>query len=380
MSWPVARRHVFLVSRSSQPCGVEAFAKLLCEATNRAAGQSSRLTLSGQRGDLATLWRSLGPDSAVICNLPLVAWKRLLLTPLLAFLIATLRGAERIVVLHEWSDLNWQRRGFYLLYCLFASSIYLSSPHIRQQFEEDEWAAWLRRRVRGILPIPPNVRRPQETVEGPLTGQLRQWRAEGRYVLAAFGSIYPKKQTSRLLDVAAELKRRGQRPVLVLIGSFVRGPEPVEEPFWRKVRDLGLDGDVVVSGYIATDEEIFGLFAEVDAFAYMFAEGLTSRRGSVLACMQSGRPVVVNAPVGADEFAHHRAYSSLLEARNLRLVGTDAAASDYADALIAARRQPAARVVVDFDACWDDAARALMGRETGLVPATSPAPVPVARA
>ena len=198
MPWPADQRHVFLVSRSSQPCGVEAFSKLLCEASNRAGGMASTMLLSGQRADLTGIWRVLGPDAALIINLPVVAWKRHVVAPLIAMVMAWLRGAERVVVLHEWSDLNWQRRGFYLLYCFFASTIFLSSPHIQHQFEDDEWAAWLRRRVRGVLPVPPNLKRPQATVDIPLTGKLRQWRGEGRYILATFGSIYPKKQTTRL--------------------------------------------------------------------------------------------------------------------------------------------------------------------------------------
>lgn len=380
MHWPVIGRHIFLVSDSTQPCGVESFSRLLCGSANRAGSKAITLPLSSRPSSLAAIWSALGRDAALVCNLPVVAWKRHVFVPLVVLAMAWLRGSNRVIVLHEWADLNWPRRAFYLLYGLFASDILLSSPHVRNQLESDGWTALLRSRVRGVLPIPPNLRRPHKTEEIPLTAQLRQWRKAGRYVLATFGSIYPKKQTARLLDVAAELKRRGEKPMLVLIGSFVRSPEPVEEKFWQKVRDLGLEGDVHVSGYVATEEEIFGLFAEVDAFAYSFAEGLTSRRGSVLACMQSGRPVVVNAPGDAEEFAHHRAYLSLLETRNLRLVKTDASAADYALALLAARNQPAVCVAVDFDACWDDTARVLMGRDKVLAPPPRNAPIPVARA
>jgi hypothetical protein len=40
-------------------------------------------------------------------------------------------------------------------------------------------------------------------------------------------------------------------------------------------------------------------------FCYPLEEGITARRSSILACVQSGRPVIVTGPAGTDEFDHH---------------------------------------------------------------------------
>ena len=60
--------------------------------------------------------------------------------------------------------------------------------------------------------------------------------------------------------------------------------------FYARAAELGMIDDVIVSGYVASDHEVFGLFSEVDAFCYPLDEGLTARRSSVLTCVQSGRP------------------------------------------------------------------------------------------
>ena len=47
--------------------------------------------------------------------------------------------------------------------------------------------------------------------------------AQGRLVIGHFGSIYPGKQPNALLEIGAVLKAGGKKPLLVYIGSFIRG-------------------------------------------------------------------------------------------------------------------------------------------------------------
>ena len=136
-------------------------------------------------------------------------------------------------------------------------------------------------------------------------------RAEGRLVIGHFGSIYPGKQPNALLHIGAILKDRGLKPFVVYIGSFIRGTDNVEEEFFARAAQLGLTDDVIVSGYVATDAEVFGLFSEVDAFCYPLGEGLTARRSSVLTCVQSGKPLIVTGPALAEEFDHHPRFQGI---------------------------------------------------------------------
>ena len=120
-----------------------------------------------------------------------------------------------------------------------------------------------------------------------------------------------------------------------------------------------------MTGYVERAEEIFTLFEEVDCFVYRFAEGLSSRRSSVLACLQTGKPVFVNAPAGVDEFDHHRMFSFALDNDILRLLSTSADAKAYATALAANSPRVETRAIDMYEASWRDAAHALEAAMNG---------------
>ena len=73
-------------------------------------------------------------------------------------------------------------------------------------------------------------------------------------------------------------------------------------------------------------------------FCYLFPEGLTARRGSVLAAALFGKPVVVNAPARSDALEHHGLFQRLLATGAIRLVDTHADIPAVADAILEATR------------------------------------------
>lgn len=341
-----------LVSDTEKLCGVEAFSRHLATAAG-GRGQTRVLDF-----DLGGLRKVLADSDAVVINLPIVAWKKKLVEPAAAALVARLAGKAVVVVLHEWGDLDWKRRASYAPLLPLATHILFSSPEVARQFAASPMARLATGR-RGIVPIPPNIERPDVLPQTALATRLAALRREGRTVIGHFGSIYPKKQSAIVLDVAAALKARGEQAFVAFIGSFVKGIDRVEEDFRARVAELGLQDDVLVSGYVADDGEIFALFNEVDAFVYAFAEGLTSRRGSVLACAMSGRPVIVNAPAEAGAFDHHPTYLRLIAEGRLRLLPTGADAEDLADAVVAARSETTVAGDGAITAAWNDALAAV---------------------
>jgi hypothetical protein len=128
---------------------------------------------------------------------------------------------------------------------------------------------------------------------------------------------------------------------------------------------------VIVSGYVASDHEVFGLFNQVDVFCYPLDEGLTARRSSVLTCVQAGRPLIVTAPTEATEFDHHPRFKELIDRGAIVLMPRGAGADVYADRIVAAIKRPPAQLPFDFDRWWNDAAEALHAqfiRASGTVP------------
>jgi glycosyltransferase involved in cell wall biosynthesis len=178
-------------------------------------------------------------------------------------------------------------------------------------------------------------------------------------VIGHFGSIYPGKQPNALLNIGAILKERGSKPLIVYVGSFIRGVDKVEQEFYARAAELGVLDDVIVSGYVASEHEIFGLFSEIDAFCYPLEEGLTARRSSILTCVQSGRPVIVTGPAERDEFDHHPRFREVIERGAIVLVARESDDDAYADRIVSALRWPPAQAPFDFDGWWQDVAQAV---------------------
>lgn len=351
---------ISLVSDAEAPCGVDAFARRAADALAEASPASHRhFRLTGQPGERALLARELATADALIVNLPIVAWKRRILAPLAAMATARRLGREVILVLHEWADLDWKRRTTYLAYLPLATRLMFSSPHVRAGFEADRALPGVTR-IRGLVPIPPNLIRPAEVPPTALSRAFDEQRRAGRFVLGQFGSLYPKKPSGDLFEIAAHLRAAGQSVHLAFIGSFVRGGtvDPAEA-FWQKARTHGFERDVTVSGYIGPDAEVFAALEACDAFLYRFDEGLTSRRGSVLACLQAGRPVLVDAPRDPAEFDHHATYRQALDSGQLILLPNGTTPAAIAARLAAARtwRSPS---TLDAAATWRAAARSLI--------------------
>jgi len=340
-------------------CGVGHFARLLQERIERRApGSSTTLTLTRTEGTFAGTWRAVGSAQSVVCNFPIVAWKRVILAPLLALVMAKLRRRKIVLIQHEWGGLHWLRRLTYIPALLLADTVIMFSPLVRRELADDPLMGWtVRKSV--LAPLPPNIEAPAETADSGLRQRLAAARKAGRLVIGHFGSIYPAKQPNALLHIGAILKQRGLQPLIVYVGSFIRGVDKVEADFRARAAELGIADDVIVSGFVASDPEVFGLFREVDAFCYPLDEGLTARRSSVLTCVQSGRPLIVTGPALPDEFDHHARFKQLIDRGAIVLIARGSDDDAYADRIVAALKSHSVQTPFDFDGWWVDVAEAV---------------------
>jgi glycosyltransferase involved in cell wall biosynthesis len=354
-----AYQALFLGAGPQMQCGVGQFTRLLCETIEKLdPGSCTTLTLTRLEGSAADIWRAAGSARNVVCNFPIVAWKRVIFRPLLALAMARFRGRRVILIQHEWAGLHWLRRVTYLPALLLADTIVMFSALVRRELADDPLVGWTARKC-VLAPLPPNIEAPAGIADSRLRQRLAAAREAGRLVIGYFGSIYPAKQPNALLDICSILKARGQQPLMVYIGSFIRGVDQVEQEFYARAAELGVSDDVIVSGYVASDYKVFGLFGEVDAFCYPLEEGLTARRSSILTCVQSGRPVIVTGPAEADEFDHHPRFRELIDRGAVVLVSRGAAGEAYAARIVSALKWPSVQMPFDFDAWWQDVARAV---------------------
>jgi glycosyltransferase involved in cell wall biosynthesis len=354
-----AYQALFLGAGPQMQCGVGQFTRLLQETIEKLEpGSCTSLTLTRKSGSLGEIWHAVGSARSVVCNFPLVAWKRVILRPLLALAIARLRGKRVVLIQHEWGGLHWLRRITYMPALLLADSIVMFSPLVRRELAADSVVGWTAEKC-VLAPLPPNIEAPAGIVDSRLRQQLAAARVSGRLVIGHFGSIYPGKQPNALLHIGAILKERGLKPLIVYVGSFIRATDNVEEEFHARAAELGITDDVIVSGFVASDHEVFGLFAEIDAFCYPLDEGLTARRSSVLTCVQSGRPVIATGPAEPDEFDHHPRFRELIDRGAVVLVPRGSDDDVYADRIASALQWPSVHAPFDFDGWWRDVAEAV---------------------
>ena len=369
-----AYQALFLGAGQQMQCGVGQFTRLLRERIEQLdPGSCATLTLTQSEGSLAEIWRAVASARNVVCNFPIVAWKRVMFRPLLVLAIARLRGRHIILIQHEWAGLHRLRRFSYVPALLLTDTIVMFSALVRRELANDFLVGGTVRKA-VLAPLPPNIPAAAGTADSILRQRLATARKEGRLVIGHFGSIYPGKQPNALLDICAVLKARGRKPLMVYIGSFIRGVDEVEQVFYARAAELGVIDDVIVSGYVASDQEVFGLFSAIDAFCYPLDEGLTARRSSVLACVQSGRPVIVTAPAEPDEFDHHPRFKALIDRGAIVLVARGRDHDAYADSIVAALDQPSVPAPFDFDGWWRDIAQAVRARFESLTPAPESAP------
>jgi glycosyltransferase involved in cell wall biosynthesis len=352
-------RALFLGAGPQMQCGVGQFTRLLGETVEKIEpGSCTTLTLRRSEGSFTELWRAVGSARSVVCNFPIVAWKRVIFAPLMAMAMARLRRRKNVLIQHEWAGLHWLRRITYIPALLLADTIIMFSPLVRRELAEDSLVGWTAKKC-VLAPLPPNIEPPAGIADSKLRQRLAAAREDKRLVIGHFGSIYPAKQPNALLEIGAILKQCGLRPLIVYVGSFIRGVDKVEEEFFARATELGIADDVIVSGFVASDHEVFGLFSEVDAFCYPLDEGLTARRSSVLTCAQSGKPLIVTGPALSEEFDHHPRFKELIDRGTIVLVARGSENEVYADRIVSALKWPHDATPFDFDGWWKDVAEAV---------------------
>jgi glycosyltransferase involved in cell wall biosynthesis len=347
-------RCLFVLTPSKEECGVESFARLLVGALQNDYPDDGYavLAVSSRWRDLPSVFRKIAAADEIVFSVPLVAWKRLLLLPLVVLVFACMVRCRVNVFMHEWTALHWLRRLALAPFVLLSSTIIVVSPFIAGEIADTPWLMGAARKCR-LVPNAPTIRRPVEPRVTERVLRVREAAKSCDVVIGYFGAIYKGKAATALLDVCENLRNSGIRALIVFVGSFMKSLDGYEQQFWSKVAEYGIADQVIVTGYIADEAELYTLFEEVGSFLFLFPEGLTARRSSVIHTLQSDRPVVVTAPRSMAEFAHHAGFTSLIEAGVLSFIPEGADLRAIADQLLAVAKQgkrPAP--AIDWDMWW----------------------------
>src|SRR5450755_3817856 len=102
MSSEPSYQALFLGAGPQMQCGVGQFTRLLCETIEKLdPGSTTTITLTRSEGTVADIWAAVTSARHVICNFPIVAWKRVMFRPLLVLAVARLLKRRVILIQHE---------------------------------------------------------------------------------------------------------------------------------------------------------------------------------------------------------------------------------------------------------------------------------------
>lgn len=118
-------------------------------------------------------------------------------------------------------------------------------------------------------------------------------------LIGFFGFLHPSKGFDLLLEAVARLRREGVSVGVVHIGAAVAPSDPSQQDYAagcrRRIQALGLEGCVWETGY-RPPEEISLAFAAVDLCALPYRDGISFRRGTLMAALAHGRAIVSTFP------------------------------------------------------------------------------------
>jgi glycosyltransferase involved in cell wall biosynthesis len=157
-----------------------------------------------------------------------------------------------------------------------------------------------------VLEVNPNarVRRiplhyappPQDHMRSPeLVREILGFRAD-EFLVGSLGYMTSGKRIDSLLRVIADIKSRGHKVKVLLVGKILPG---CDAPRW--IEELGLDDDVLVTGFV--DTRTFREYLNIpDVFVALRHPSAGETSSSVIKMMGTGSPVMVSDHYAFSEF------------------------------------------------------------------------------
>jgi glycosyltransferase involved in cell wall biosynthesis len=163
-------------------------------------------------------------------------------------------------------------------------------------------------------------------------------------LLGYFGFLNESKGGEELIETLRILVDEGLPARLLKIGGRVGSSDPTNRAYAGKVEqliaDLALNERVHWTGYV-TAEEVSASLCAVDVCVLPYRDGVSFRRGSLLACLAHGRPVVTTHPT--------LPLPEVEDGENVLLVDPEDPAQ-LAEAVIRVAREPALRARLETGA------------------------------
>jgi len=140
-----------------------------------------------------------------------------------------------------------------------------------------------------------------------------RWGVKEETLLSYFGLLHESKGVETLLRALARLLEGGKRVKLLMIGGKTGASDPTTSDYAHRMealwRELGLE--ILWTGYV-DDEEVSANLLASDMCVLPYKDGVSLRRGSLMAALAHGLPIVSTWP--------ETEVRELVEGQNIALV------------------------------------------------------------
>jgi glycosyltransferase involved in cell wall biosynthesis len=138
-------------------------------------------------------------------------------------------------------------------------------------------------------------------------------------LLGYFGFLNESKGAEELIEALGLMVRREQPTHLLMVGGRVGTSDPTNRAYAEKVQrliaDLGLGERVHWTGY-ASSEDVSAALLATDLCVLPYRDGVSFRRGTLLACLAHERAIVTTWPTVALPEVQNKENMLLVEPRN----------------------------------------------------------------
>jgi len=241
---------------------------------------------------IARLLRDIRPD-VVHVQFPSVGYRRVAGLAMLPMLLRA-RGYRVVLTLHEYLPSPRLSRSRQAVMAAASHSVITTTPEDAAALQK--LLPWKRSNVHCIN-IASNIeRRPAESFD---RNARRESLGAGpdSPIVCFFGNLHPGKGIEELVEAFAIARRNCNVGTLLIIGSFDPRHTLFSYIVHRRILDLGLSGPVHVTGFV-TPTEVSELLLASDICVLPFRDGLSVRRGTFLAAVHHGLPVISTEPSG----------------------------------------------------------------------------------
>ncbi|RRR69487.1 MAG: glycosyltransferase [Candidatus Viridilinea halotolerans] len=201
------------------------------------------------------------------------------------------RASDATIVTNASDAASWRSNGGLARRCTHFLSA--ASPHSRIPASSPS--------LPHHIPIGTNI-----AVAPPPGYQRTAWRAgcgvaPATFVVAYFGLLSPSKGADQLLAALAQLAPPWR---LIIIGGAATSPQDsaYAKTLRRQIASLNCNAHVQITGHLP-DHDVSGHLLAADCIALPFRDGASFRRGSLLAALAHGCPVITTQPSHASEQA-----------------------------------------------------------------------------